>query len=479
MLNRIEEILKDFRGCFTRRDAYKWFVILVIGIMIRSDKLGVTSVVRDLALRAGSYESMIRFFHASSWYLPELWTMWRKAVYRHAPLYRYLDRVVIVGDGVMQAKEGVRMPGVKRLKQSSETQSKAERIHGHLWGCVGILIGKEENPACLPLHLSLHDGLRETADWEESEETGETHVERLVYDGCKCSITFGPTWLLLDRLYPSVKALCILKAWNAGHPGNRVDMISRLKRNAVAWTEAPERVPGQRGRRRKKGDKIRLWDLFETRKSNFQKEYLRIRGKKTAVQYYTVDLLWGKGLYEKLRFVFVRDGDGQMLLFSTNLSLSPADIICLYYHRPSVECTFRQMKQSTGAFDYHFWSKVMPVLNRFRKKTDPAPLANVTSPEEREQIMKTVRATELYVLISSVAIGILQILSIEFDTLSLRAQLRYQRTPSGTRISESNVMSYLRRHIFTFMESHVENTITQLIRSAQERNESGKRSNVA
>ena len=32
-----------------------------VGLMLRSDKLGLTSVIRDLALSPGSYDSMLHF----------------------------------------------------------------------------------------------------------------------------------------------------------------------------------------------------------------------------------------------------------------------------------------------------------------------------------------------------------------------------------------------------------------------------------
>ena len=478
MWKRIEEILEGFRKEFSHKAAYGWLIVLVIGLMIRTDKLGVTSVVRDLALRPESYESMMRFFRADSWGLSALQAAWLGIVARHAPLWKYQGRVVLIGDGTKQSKEGRKMPGVKRLKQESETQSKASYIYGHFWGCVGILIGTAEKPACLPLRSRLHDGLRETADWEGAEETGASHVARLVSEACFCAAAFGSAFLLLDRLYPSVEALLILNACNAAH-SCRVDIISRMKRNAIAWTEAPKRRPGQPGRSRKKGDRVRLWELFETKRAEFQKKTLKINGKDRDTEYFSEDLLWGKGLYQKLRFVLVREGESRFILFSTDLSLSATDIIRLYFRRSRVEGAFRELKQQIGAFSYHFWSKSMPLLNRFRKKTDSLPLENVTSPQERKRILKTVRATELYALISSIAMGIIQILSIEFDTPELRAQLRYQRTPAGARISEANLMRYLRQRIFVFMAFQPENTITQIIRSVQKPAESEKTSNVA
>ena len=88
-----------------------------------------------------------------------------------------------------------------------------------------------------------------------------------------------------------------------------------MKRNAVAWTEAPEREPGRAGRSRKKGDKVRLWELFETKWAEFTKETIKIHGKDTTVEILSEDLLWGKGLYQKLRFVLVREGESRFILF--------------------------------------------------------------------------------------------------------------------------------------------------------------------
>ena len=35
-----------FRKCFTRRKTFEWFIVIVVGFMIRNDNLGVTSVMR-------------------------------------------------------------------------------------------------------------------------------------------------------------------------------------------------------------------------------------------------------------------------------------------------------------------------------------------------------------------------------------------------------------------------------------------------
>ena len=153
MMNFIEIVLCHFESCFSRKAAFRWFVTITVGFMLRSDKLGLTSVIRDLALSPGSYDSMLHFFRASSWSLEDIRRRWFSAVMDHAPLYREGGFHVLVGDGVKQSKEGRRMPGVKKLFQESENSAKPEYIHGHMFGGLGILAGSVRSWACIPLSI--------------------------------------------------------------------------------------------------------------------------------------------------------------------------------------------------------------------------------------------------------------------------------------------------------------------------------------
>ncbi|MDE7310322.1 MAG: hypothetical protein K2N87_01680 [Eubacterium sp.] len=46
----------------------------------------------------------------------------------------------LAGGGVKQAKEGRKMPAVKKLCQEPENSAKPEFIHGHMFGGLGILM---------------------------------------------------------------------------------------------------------------------------------------------------------------------------------------------------------------------------------------------------------------------------------------------------------------------------------------------------
>ena len=61
MLNFIENVLCCFQPCFSRKAAFRWFAAITIGVMLRSDRLGVTSIVRDLALNLACYDYMLYF----------------------------------------------------------------------------------------------------------------------------------------------------------------------------------------------------------------------------------------------------------------------------------------------------------------------------------------------------------------------------------------------------------------------------------
>lgn len=106
--------------------AFQWFVVVVVGLMLRADHLGLTSIIRDLSLAPRHYESLIHFFRSSARSLEGLRTAWLQVVRTHAPLVVRHGRVVLIGDGCKQGKEAQRMPGVKKLHQESENSAKGE-----------------------------------------------------------------------------------------------------------------------------------------------------------------------------------------------------------------------------------------------------------------------------------------------------------------------------------------------------------------
>lgn len=469
MLKFIENILCHFESCFSRKAAFHWFVVIITGLMLRSDKLGVTSIIRDLALAPSCYDSMLHFFRASSWSLEDVRRRWFSAVRQYAPLYKEGGFHVLVGDGVKQSKEGRRMPGVKKLFQESENSAKPEYIHGHMFGGLGILAGSIRNWACIPLSIRLHDGLQASIGWKDSCACAASHVIQMVEDAYHAALTFGDSLLLLDRYFLTVPALEKLKELNSSGKV-RMEIVTKAKKSCTAFQKPGPRKPG-RGRPPKKGAAVHLKELFVSHKEQFLETETELYGKKKTIRYYSADLLWGQKLYQELRFVLVEMDGIQSILASTSLALDPLSIIQLYSYRFRIECTFRELKQQIGAFCYHFWSKHMPRLNYYQKKGEPTPLEQVEDEHARKKVLEAVRAIEMHVALSCIAIGILQSLSICYIGKVNSSQIRYQRTPSKGRGSEATLMHYFRKHFFHLMGQKPELCITQIIQGLQEESE--------
>lgn len=141
---------------------------------------------------------------------------------------------------------------------------------------------------------------------------------------------------------------------------------------------------------------------------------------------------------------------------------------CTAFEKPGPR-KLRKLKQQTGAFCYHFWSKHMPKLSYYQKKGELSPLERVEDEKSRKKVLEAVRATEMHMALSCVAMGTLQSVSLCFAGQFSPSQIRYQRTPSKSRVSEAAVMHYLRKHFFRLLGKQPELCITRIIQEQQDK----------
>src|SRR5450755_1182600 len=78
--------LQTVRPAFTRLRAFLWFATLVAGFAVRTEHLGVTSIVRALKLRPKCYDALLDNMHSSAVRLDELSALWTRAVLRLFPI---------------------------------------------------------------------------------------------------------------------------------------------------------------------------------------------------------------------------------------------------------------------------------------------------------------------------------------------------------------------------------------------------------
>jgi hypothetical protein len=146
------------RPACSRTRTFMWFVVCVSGLTVRTELMGVTSVIRALGLHQRFYDNLLDCFHSSGIKLDRMSVLWVKMVLTLFPgVVRVNNRIVLVGDGIKVAKQGKKMPAVKLLHQESE--SKAEYIMGHSYQAVSLLTQAGGSVFAVPLAMRIHEGI--------------------------------------------------------------------------------------------------------------------------------------------------------------------------------------------------------------------------------------------------------------------------------------------------------------------------------
>ena len=131
------------------------------------------------------------------------------------------------------------------------------------------------------------------------------------------------------------------------------DLVGRMPMNAALYGEPVAPMPGRLGRPRRKGERLaNPAELAKSRKIRWTKTCIDIYGKSVRVWFKSVDVLWYNSAgTQLLRIVVVRDPSGKRrddCYFTTDLSMTPVEIIETIAKRWTLEVTFRDAKQSLG-----------------------------------------------------------------------------------------------------------------------------------
>jgi hypothetical protein len=208
--------------------------------------------------------------------------------------------------------------------------------------------------------------------------------------------------LVADAYYASAKV--ILPLLDQGH-----HLVTRVRRNAVAY-ELPS-VPRRRrrGRPRRYGRKIHLVRLlrcergFDTAPSPVYDE------TNVRIAYRHRDLLW-RPVGRLVRFVFVRHPRrGELILLCTDTTLDPLAVLALYGYRFKIEVGFRQAIHALGTYAYHFWMAKMHRRPRGSGNQD----IRKRSRRYQDDVRRKIAAYHRFVQLGCIAQGLLQLLALE------------------------------------------------------------------
>lgn len=425
-------------GACQRRRTGLWMMLVLVAWAARPDLLGVTSFVRASFLDAAMYHPLLAFFHSGAVPLPALLGAWvRLAMTLFHPVTEG-GYIVFVADGLKVGKEGRKMPAVKCLHQESENNSKAEYIMGHSFQVLALLA----EAACgqvvaVPLFARICEGLvwrRSAAHKSQLAKLADMFLE-------VTGLAAVRAVLVADAYYASRTVIDPLLA--RGH-----HLISRVRKNAVAYAPAPPPTSRRRGRPKKYGQKVRLRDLFKAWQS-FTTAPSPVYGENDiTLQYRSVDLLW-RPVGRLVRFVLVKHPTrGKLILLSSALDIDPVAVIKIYGLRFKIEVSFKQALNTVGGYAYHFWMMAMTPI-RWGSGNQHV---DRRSPCYQKAVARKLDAYHRYVQLACIVQGLLQHLAVNFRQSVWAAFGSWLRTMNKDLVPSEMVVSHaLRAHLPEFL----------------------------
>ena len=421
-------VVSQLRSACPRRRTFFWLVVVLAALCTRRDMAGVTSFVRALGLRARCYGSLLDFFHSSALCPDNLARIWTRLVIKlHPGVERCGGRLVILADGLKKSKCGKKMPAVKLLFQSGESNSKPSYIMGHSCQALALLARVGPFFQAIPLCARIHEGLVFT------NRDKRTLLDKLILLLASLQLN-QPVILIADAYYAAEKVMVGLFA--AGH-----HLISRLKKNACAYEPAgPAAGPRARGRPRRYGKKVKLRDLFAQALQRMASPAYGERG--VTLQWTSRDLVWRPAGCLVRIVAVVHPHRGQILLLSTDLTLTPVEIIRLYALRFKIELSFKNALHTVGVWSYHFWMMPMRPIQRGHGNQ----FLHRESEAYRTSVRRKLAAYHRHIQVGLVAQGILQCLAALQPRLVWRHFASWLRTKSSPGCPTEFVVATALRH---------------------------------
>ena len=320
------------------------FLNLITGWVLCTAKHTITGIL-PFADPAGqkAHDAYHRFFPDASWAMSELWRLLTILLVR----VFYPTGVIPTDlDDTLFHRSGRKINGAGWWRDA--VRSTGTNIV-QAWGLNLVVLTLRKNPPWggeplgLPINMRLH------------RKNGPTLIEL-----ASQMLTEVALWL------PQRRFLCSADGFYASLAGEDIantHIISRMRRDANIYDLLGKKRKKQRGRPRKKGKKLPAPEQMAKRIHNFKLVKTCERGKSRKRLVYTRKVVWYRVSQKPVLLVISRDPAGKEkddFFFTTDLSLTVAEVINGFAGRWSIEDTFKNTKQFIGGQEPQTWKRKGP-----------------------------------------------------------------------------------------------------------------------
>ncbi len=315
------------------------FLNLITGWVLCTAKHTITGIL-PFADPTGqkAHDAYHRFFPDASWAMSELWRLLTVLLAR---IYYPTGVIPTDLDDTLFHHSGRKVNGAGWWRDA--VRSTGAKIV-HAWGLNLVVLTLRVNPPWggeplgLPINMRVH------------RKNGPTLIEL-----ASQMLTEVALWL------PQRRFMCCADGFYASLAGKDIantHIISRMRRDANIYDLLGKKRKKQRGRPRKKGRKLPAPEQMAKRIHNFKLVKTCERGKSRKRLIYTRKVVWYRVSQKPVLLVISRDPTGKEkddFFFTTDLSLTAAEVISGFAGRWSIEDTFKNTKQFIGGQEPQTW----------------------------------------------------------------------------------------------------------------------------
>ena len=359
-------LLSAFASCFQARSVvvFHW---LVVGWIQCQGRRTLTGVALASGAMAACHISVFhRFFSRASWSLDAL----GRVVFTLALTWLPADQpLVVLGDDTLARKSGksIALASMHHDPLLSSAR-KPFASFGHVWVVLALWVplpfGSGRGfalPVLFRLYLSAkrggerhRNGQRQTRVGPRLRAARKAHAQHpqvTKLELLRGMVSLVAQWAGERTIYLVVDSAYAGRTVLEERPAN-VYVISRLRLDAALYAPPPARRPGQKGRPRRRGERLPTLSQQIARRRRWTVLPVVLYGRAVSPRIFTLEALWYGALRSQLiRIVVVRDPSRRRrdeAFFCTDLQQDPAFVLQTYAARWTLEVTFHDSKQHLG-----------------------------------------------------------------------------------------------------------------------------------